>query len=120
MKLIDLPKGTVPKTTHTYAYDKGVTVHGWVVGVNPFNEDELLFLQRNGDMAVVHKGIVKEKEANAGPVIISGKFSVAIFNGLIKNITGLSPATRDYHPGIGAGMLNTLIDYARQLKQATE
>jgi len=34
---------------------------------------------------------------------------------LLHKIAALSPATKDYEPGIGAGMLNQLIDEAKAL-----
>lgn len=34
---------------------------------------------------------------------------------LLQKIARLTPATRDYHPGIGEGMLNNLIDEAKRL-----
>jgi hypothetical protein len=34
---------------------------------------------------------------------------------LLERISKLTPATRDYHPGIGEGMLNNLIDEAKAL-----
>lgn len=43
---------------------------------------------------------------------------VAIFKDLIDKLAHLTPATRDRNPGIGPGMLNTLIDYAQKLEKA--
>lgn len=113
------------KPTHKYRYDQGVWMTGWVIGKNPFNTDEVVFLNLDGEITTENCGIVQA--IGTKPVlVISDDATISALKGLINTLDHLTPATRapigvdqnspPYNPGIGAGMLNTLIGYAKKLK----
>lgn len=115
-----LKKGN-PRTsaTHTCAYDKGVFLHGWLIGPNPFNPAEGLFLTNDGEMMISNMDAIREKKPKAG-IHLTSPLEIAVFKDLVNKVSSLEPATRDRHPGIGAGMLNTLIDHGKKLKHILE
>lgn len=124
------PEGKrLPKASHKYRYDKGVWKLGWVIGQNPFKPEELVFLDLEGEIEAVDYRIV-EAINKSSSIYISDPAQVSRYKDLIKTLTHLTPATRapagedqnspPYHPGIGAGMLNSLIDLGKNLEPTTK